>query len=247
MGAAPAIRDGIPETEAVKALFNRIAPVYDELNDRLSLGLHHVWKQMTVSWCQPFPGAIALDICCGSGDLARLLAKQVGASGQVIGLDFARSQLDWAQKTTTPTPSTAPITWIEGDATALPFDDSQFDSITMGYGLRNVPDIAISLQEISRVLKPGAKAAILDFHRPSWSIMQALQRTYLDQLVVPAAHQLGVEAEYAYIWPSLQRFPTGQQQVELALNIGFYSAVHYEIAGGMMGVLVLQTPPSSIC
>lgn len=240
-----AIREGIPDAQAVQALFNRIAPVYDELNDRLSLGLHLVWKQMTVSWCQPFPGAIALDICCGSGDLARLLARPIGASGQVIGLDFARSQLDWAQQKTKPNPLTAPITWVEGDATALPFDDHQFDAITMGYGLRNVPDIATSLQEICRVLKPGAKAAILDFHRPAWPIMQTLQQAYLAQLVVPAARQLGVEAEYAYIWPSLQRFPTGQQQVELALNAGLHSAVHYEIAGGMMGVLVVQTAPTS--
>ncbi|MGB3492581.1 MAG: bifunctional demethylmenaquinone methyltransferase/2-methoxy-6-polyprenyl-1,4-benzoquinol methylase UbiE [Elainellaceae cyanobacterium] len=245
-GAASGGAQGAPDAEAVQALFNRIAPVYDELNDRLSFGLHRVWKQMTVSWCQPFDGAIALDICCGSGDLARLLAKQVGASGEVTGLDFARSQLDWARQNTQPLSSVAPITWVEGDATDLPFDDQQFDAITMGYGLRNVPNIPKSLQEIHRVLKPGAKAAILDFHRPSSSIVQTLQHLYLERFVVPAARQLGVESEYAYIWPSLQRFPTGRQQIRLALDVGFHSAVHYEIAGGIMGVLVVQTDLASV-
>lgn len=239
------IRRGVPDAESVRALFNRIAPVYDRLNDRLSFGLHRVWKQMAVSWCQPRDGAIALDICCGSGDLARLLAKHIGPSGHVTGLDFARSQLEWAQQKTQLIPSLqaamAPITWVEGDAISLPFNDNQFDVVTMGYGLRNVPDIAKSLQEIHRVLKSGARASILDFHRPEHPIMQTLQHIYLEQIVVPAARQLGVEAEYAYILPSLERFPNGHQQVALAYDAGFSSAVHYAIAGGMMGVLVVQT------
>ena len=206
--------------------------MYDSLNDWLSLGLHRVWKQMTVTWSDPVKGATCLDVCCGSGDLARLLAKAVGPYGHVIGLDFATAQLSRAHQ--------LPIEWLEGDAMALPFGDSQFDAITMGYGLRNVPDIQHSLSELYRVLKPSAKAAILDFHRPDNAVMQIIQHRYLEQLVVPAARHLGVEAEYAYIFPSLQRFPNGQQQRAIALAVGFTHVIHYPIVGGMMGVLVAQ-------
>jgi demethylmenaquinone methyltransferase/2-methoxy-6-polyprenyl-1,4-benzoquinol methylase len=224
----------------VQALFNQIAPVYDGLNDWLSFGLHWVWKQMTVDWSEPVPGATCLDVCCGSGDLARLLARAVGAEGQVIGLDFAVDQLNCARHRAQSWRYGDRIQWIEGDALALPFSDQRFDAITMGYGLRNVPDISQSLRELLRVLKPGSKAAILDFHRPSSSVMQVVQQQYLEQLVVPVARHYGVEKEYAYIFPSLQRFPTGTQQRAIALDIGFSTAVHYAIAGGMMGVLVAQ-------
>ena len=224
----------------VQALFNRIAPVYDSLNDWLSMGLHRVWKQMAVTWSDPFKGATCLDVCCGSGDLTRLLAKAVGSHGHVIGLDFATAQLSKAQQITQHSFRQLSIEWLEGDAMALPFGDSQFDAVTMGYGLRNIPDIQRGLSELYRVLKPGAKAAILDFHRPNSAVMQTIQQRYLDQLVVPVARHLGVESEYAYIFPSLQRFPNGHQQRAIALSVGFTHVTHYPIAGGMMGVLVAQ-------
>jgi demethylphylloquinol methyltransferase len=223
-----------PQSEEIQAIFDRIAPQYDALNDALSLGLHRVWKQMTVSWSGARPGSVCLDICCGSGDVAQLLARRVGRQGKVYGLDFACQQLAIAQSKY----PHLPITWLEGDALHLPFDDDHFDAITMSYGLRNVVDISASLKEILRVLKPGAKAAILDFHRPQNSQLRTFQQWYLDHFVVPTAQRFGLREEYAYISPSLDRFPTGSEQVALALQVGFEQATHYAIAGGMMGVLV---------
>lgn len=230
------------DSESVRVLFNRIAPMYDTLNDRLSFGAHRIWKRMTVKWCEPFPGARGLDVCCGSGDLTRLLAQAVGPSGHVVGVDFAVDQLANAQRIAEQSIPPLPIVWVEGDALALPFEANRFDALTMGYGLRNVPDIEQALREMHRVLRPGAKAAILDFHRPDNPVMQQFQRTYLDTVVVPMARHFGVEAEYAYIWQSLQRFPNGARQVQLAHHAGFASVTHYAIAGGMMGVLVAQKP-----
>ncbi|MBD2772870.1 bifunctional demethylmenaquinone methyltransferase/2-methoxy-6-polyprenyl-1,4-benzoquinol methylase UbiE [Iningainema tapete] len=227
-------------TNEIRAIFDRIAPVYDQLNDWLSLGQHRIWKEMTVKWSQAKPGDICLDLCCGSGDLSLRTARRVGATGHVYGVDFSPGQLAIArvrQESQYPKPS---ITWVEADVLDLPFTDNKFDAATMGYGLRNVKDIQRSLQEIHRVLKKDAKAAILDFHRPGNPQLRAFQQWYLDNLVVPIAHQMGVKEEYAYISPSLDRFPTGIEQVEIARQVGFATATHYPIANGMMGVLVVH-------
>lgn len=228
--------------QSVQALFDRIAPVYDELNQTLSLGQHKIWKLMAVKWCDLKPGNRALDLCCGSGDVAMLLAQQVGPQGQVYGLDFAPQQLAVAaakQQTRLNPQADATVEWIQGDALSLPFEADQFDGVTMSYGLRNVRDIPQALQEIRRVLRPGAKAAILDMHRPSNPVVRAFQQWYLDQVVVPAASRQGLTAEYAYIAPSLARFPIGSEQESLARQAGYCDAVHYPIAQGTMGVLVM--------
>ncbi|MDX2214168.1 MAG: bifunctional demethylmenaquinone methyltransferase/2-methoxy-6-polyprenyl-1,4-benzoquinol methylase UbiE [Oculatellaceae cyanobacterium bins.114] len=227
-----------PTSDQIQALFNRIAPVYDQFNDWLSLGQHRVWKQMAAKWSGAYPGATCLDVCCGSGDLARLLARQAGLQGQVFGVDFAAAQLAIAQQRTEDSIQPLHITWVEADALHLPFQDNHFDAATMGYGLRNVTDIAGSLKELWRVLKPHATMAILDFHRPQSPYLRSFQQWYLQSVVVPMAQQFGLTEEYAYISPSLDRFPTGSEQVQLAKQAGFHTVTHYAIASGMMGVLV---------
>jgi len=228
-----------PAASEIKAIFDRIAPVYDRLNDRLSFGQHRIWKLMAVKWSEAKLGSHALDVCCGSGDLALLLAKKVGITGQVTGLDFACEQLAIAKERQMVQCPTVPMNWLEGDALALPFETNQFDCATMGYGLRNVTNIPLSLEELLRVLKPGGKAAILDFHRPDAGYMQLFQAWYLANIVVPTAEDMGLKEEYAYINPSVERFPTGSEQIELSRTAGFSQAVHYPLMGGMMGILVL--------
>jgi demethylmenaquinone methyltransferase/2-methoxy-6-polyprenyl-1,4-benzoquinol methylase len=129
---------------------------------------------------------------------------------------------------------------MEGDALNLPFADSSFDCATIGYGLRNVVDITQCLGELYRVLKPGAKAAILDFHQPTETMAKLLQNWYLDHIVVPAAERYGLTDQYAYISPSIDRFPQGREQVKLGYRSGFSGAVHYPLLAGLMGVLVLK-------
>ncbi len=224
----------------IRSIFNRIAPVYDQLNDWLSLGQHRIWKEMTVKWSAANMGDTCLDLCCGSGDLAFRMARKVGTSGEIRAVDFSPKLLEVAKQRSTdyyPTPHN--ISWIEADVLELPFDDNQFSAATMGYGLRNVTDIPRCLQELHRVLKTRAKAAILDFHRPESTLMRSFQQWYLDNLVVPAANQMGLKEEYAYINPSLERFPSGREQIQIASEVGFANAVHYPIANGMMGVLVV--------
>jgi demethylphylloquinol methyltransferase len=224
----------------IQTIFNRIAPVYDELNDKLSLGQHRVWKEMTVKWSQVKLGDTCIDLCCGSGDLSLRLARHAGQTGKVYGVDFSCQLLEVAKQRAQSQYPQPNIIWEEADVLNLPFPDNQFDAATMGYGLRNVTDIPKALQELHRILKSGAKAAILDFHRPTNPYLRRFQQWYLGNLVVPAATQMGLKDEYAYISPSLDRFPNGAEQIAIALQAGFASATHYPIANDMMGVLVVS-------
>ncbi len=231
-----------PSSAPVQALFNQIAPVYDQLNAWLSLGQHRVWKQMAIQWAQPKLGGINVDLCCGSGDLTLLMAHRLSGNGQVIGIDFSHQQLAIAQQRTQSISWAKSIQWIEADVLELPLGDNTVDAITMGYGLRNVTDIPKALQEIHRVLKPQGKVAILDFNRATAPDVRQFQQWYLRQIVVPIAAWFQLEEEYAYLETSLARFPTGPEQVELALAAGFETVRHYPIAGGTMGVLVMGKP-----
>ena len=229
-------------SQQVQALFDEIAPVYDQLNAWLSLGQHRVWKQMAIRWANPKPNGVNVDLCCGSGDLTLMTARTLRGQGQVIGIDFSHRQLEVAQTRAQKLPWADTLEWIESDVLTLPLPNNAVDAITMGYGLRNVVDIPKALSEIYRVLKPGANAAILDFNRPTSAIMQQFQRWYLRQIVVPIASRFDLKEEYAYLETSIARFPTGPEQVELATQAGFEAVRHYAIAADTMGILVMTKP-----
>ena len=231
-----------PSETDVQQIFDRIAPVYDRFNDLLSLGQHRIWKKMALRWCEPKQGEKWLDLCCGSGDMTALLAQRVAPTGQVIGVDFSKELLAIAAEKARQYSSNIQksITWQEGNVLSLPFAESKFDGATLAYGLRNVTNIPQCLLELHRVLKEGARVAILDFHRPNDLLMQVFQDFYLDRIVVPLADRFDMTEEYAYIAPSLARFPIGSEQVKLAKAAGFNQAKHYAIANGMMGILVLK-------
>jgi demethylphylloquinol methyltransferase len=227
----------------VQTLFNEIAPVYDRLNALLSLGQHRIWKTMTVQWARPNPNGLNVDLCCGSGDIALLMARYLAGKGRVMGIDFASQQLAIARQRAAAAPWSRSIEWLEADVLQLPLETDSVDAITMGYGLRNVVDIPRCLAELFRVLKSTGRVAILDFNRSeSWWVQQ-FQQWYLRNIVVPVASQFNVRAEYEYLETSLAQFPTGKQQVYLAKEAGFAVACHYAIAGGTMGILVLSKSP----
>lgn len=223
-----------------RELFSRIAPVYDNLNDLLSLGQHRIWKRMAVSWTEAKTGDSALDLCCGSGDLAFLLSEKVGGQGKVIGLDFSMEQLSVAssRQHLLTKGCFKNIEWVEGDALDLSFPDCYFDAITMGYGLRNVVDRRKAMQEIFRVLRKGARVSILDFNKSTQPFTTSVQEWMIDKIVVPVASGYGLAKEYEYLKHSIQEYLTGRELEELALATGFSKAKHYEISGGLMGNLV---------
>lgn len=186
-----------------------------------------------------------LDVCTGTGDLAFLLAQSVGRDGEVVAVDFAADILREAQRRYDSLPRSdryrTRITFKEGDALRLPFEGNSFDGATIGYGLRNVGDPLVALQELWRVLKPGTRAVVLDFNNPRDApVVDQFQSVMLSRVVVPVASMMGLGEEYEYLRPSIERFPTGREQERLAKEAGFTSARHYELAGGLMGCLVAE-------
>jgi ubiquinone/menaquinone biosynthesis methyltransferase len=231
----------------VRALFDEIAPSYDRLNDLLSLGCHRLWKRRAVAWLEPHAGQRLLDLCCGTGDLALVLAAKVRPGGSVVGVDAASGPLRLAQQRSSRQPW-LPVEWRLGDALATGLASASFDGAVIGYGLRNLADPAAGLAELRRLLRPGRRAAVLDFNRPdpdgpagavAAALQQRFQQVYLRALVVPTARLWGIPEQYAYLEESLRRFPTGAEQERLAREAGFRAARHRLLAGGQMGLLEL--------
>ena len=233
------------DPEAVRELFEAIAPRYDLLNDLLSLGLHRLWKRQAVAWIRPRPGQRLLDLCCGTGDLALVLAERVRPGGTVLGLDAAEAPMVVARRRAAERPW-LPLSFRLGDALATGLATGEVDGAAMAYGLRNLADPGAGLRELRRLLRSGGRAAVLDFNRPEpgagsqAAAVARFQRLYLRRLVVPAARAFGLPEQYAYLEASLARFPTAAAQEALARAAGFTLVRHRPLAAGLMGLLELQ-------
>ena len=226
------------EAQAVRQLFDEVAPHYDRLNDLLSLGLHRIWKREMVPRLAPIAGEQWLDLCCGTGDLALVLAERLRTEGGVLAVDAAAAPLQQARRRHHRCPW-LPVKWLQADAMAVPRAAESFDGAVMAYGLRNLPDPLAGLRELRRLLHRDGRAAVLDFNRSSGRVA-ALQTMALRRVVVPVASQLGLKEQYAYLETSIAEFPTGPEQEQLAISAGFSWAQHRPIAGGLMGLLELR-------
>lgn len=241
--SSPPLQPG--DSAAVRDLFESVAPEYDRLNDLLSLGLHRLWKRQALLWLQPRPGQRLLDLCCGTGDLALQLAERVRPGGEVLGLDAAEAPLALAARRAARQPW-LPLRWCQGDALDTGLAAASWDGATMAYGLRNLVDPGAGLAELRRLLRPAARAAVLDFRHidpgegGSQAALEGFQRWYLRQLVVPSARRLGLEAQYAYLQASIDRFPADTELLELARQAGFRRARCRPLAAGLMGLLELE-------
>ena len=225
---------------AVDQLFDAVAPSYDLLNDVLSLGLHRHWKRQLMALLQPQPGEAWLDLCCGTGDLAFLLARAVRPGGHVRALDRAQAPLEVAAQRLSRQPW-LPLSFHVADALQTDVASASVDGVVMAYGLRNLADPGAGLREIRRVLRPGGRAGVLDFNRLSADQLSGrFQQLYLRRLVVPVASAAGLREHYAYLEKSLQRFPNGAEQERLAIEAGFSQAQHRSISGQQMGILLLD-------
>ncbi len=225
---------------SVMNLFNEIAPRYNNLNDLLSFGLHRLWKKRLLKLLNPSLGEKWLDLCCGTGDMSIALARLVGTQGSVLGVDFSFKQLELAEKRSS-IHSIESISWMQADILENGLPSNSFDGAVMAYGLRNLIDPEEGFKEIRRLLKPSARAGILDFnHTIDGSLSSSFQKCYLRKIVVPTASILGLKAQYSYLEESLKTFPVGSVQEKMAMKVGFHKAKYKTIAAGQMGILLLS-------
>jgi demethylmenaquinone methyltransferase / 2-methoxy-6-polyprenyl-1,4-benzoquinol methylase len=226
----------------VNDLFAAIARRYDLLNDLQSFGLHRHWKHRVVELAALRPGQRALDVCCGTGDIALALAR---GGAEVTGLDFSRAMLDIAEtRRLKNTRSTAcDPKFIQGDAQQLSFPDNSFDAVTVGYGLRNLADWGTGLSEMLRVAKPGGRLVVLDFGKPPNALWRAIYFTHL-KMTVPLLGRLfcGNADAYAYILESLKHYPAQEGVAAKMRELNLANVGVVNLLGGAMAINYGEKP-----
>ena len=211
--------------EGVRSMFDRIAPVYDVMNRVMTMGLDLRWRRLAAE-SVVHRGDRVLDGACGTGDLA-VADLRAGAS-TVVGLDFSERMLERARKK-------APLEWVQGDLLALPFDDASFDAMTVGFGVRNVADVAVALAEARRVLRPGGRLAILEITQPRGPLRMFFH-LWFDRAVPLLGKVLPGGAAYSYLPASVRRFPDAERLAALMREAGF-GDVRFRLLGGSIVAL----------
>ncbi len=229
MHAVPGITraSGTLSPEGVRAMFDRIAPVYDAMNRVFTMGLDGRWRRLAAAAAVQ-PGDRVLDAACGTGDLA--LADHE-AGGDVTGLDFSEPMLERARR------KSDSIEWIRGDVLALPFADATFDSATIGFGIRNVDDLDAGLRELARVVRPGGRLAVLEITRPS-GVLRPFFRVWFDVLIPLVGKVLPGGVAYSYLPASVRRFPGPEDLADALRRAGFTEVGYRLLAGGIVSLHV---------
>jgi len=217
----------------VRDVFESIAPKYDLMNDIISFRRHKAWRKFTMRKMEIKPGQSSLDLCCGTADWTIALAK-ASVDGETVGLDFSRAMLDVGQAKVDKLGMSERIKLVEGNAMELPFPDNTFDYVTIGFGLRNVPDIDQVLREMRRVAKPGGKVVCLELSKPNWQPFKGLYYFYFEKLL-PLLGKWLVKRYDQYRWlpESLKIFPDLQQLAERFRGAGLRHVRAYPLTGGV--------------
>jgi demethylmenaquinone methyltransferase / 2-methoxy-6-polyprenyl-1,4-benzoquinol methylase len=217
----------LPETQ-VRAMFDRIARVYDLMNSLMTAGMHHRWRERAADLARVGPGSRALDVATGTGDLAIELA---GRGAEVTGLDFSEPMLELAR-------GKAPgIEWVQGNALELPYGDGEFDAATVGFGARNFSDLGRGLAEMARVTRPGGHVVVLEITTPQKPPLSWFFRLWFDRVVPSLGRVAGDPDAYTYLPSSVRRFPgprelaaemaaAGLEDVRWVLTAGGIIAIH---------------------
>lgn len=218
----------------VRAIFATIADRYDFITVVLSYGQDRRWKRRLIDLAAPHPGARALDLATGTGDIALALASR---GARVVGLDITFRMIELANsKVARPAPSPSP-SFLVGDMLALPFPSGSFDIVTTGYGLRNVPNLVTAIEEIGRVLSPGGRVLSLDFNRPSNRLVCSAYLAYLTLAGAALGWLLHRDPDtYRYIPASIRQYPGAEAVAHLFESRGFTAVRCYPVLGGLMTI-----------
>ncbi|HMA26154.1 MAG: bifunctional demethylmenaquinone methyltransferase/2-methoxy-6-polyprenyl-1,4-benzoquinol methylase UbiE [Solirubrobacterales bacterium] len=231
---------GVPERDSgefatqVRGMFDRIAGVYDVMNSAMTAGLHHQWRRRAVDRANVGPGSDALDICCGTGDLALELRRRIGPDGRVAGCDFSGPMLEQARRKSGD--EGLPVEFGWADALELPYGDESFDAVTIGFGARNLADLEQGLSEMARVLRPGGRLVILEITRPQRAPLAGFYSLWFDRVVPVIGALAGDSDAYSYLPSSVRTFPEPERLAAIMDAAGFAEIRWLLLAGGIIAI-----------
>jgi demethylmenaquinone methyltransferase/2-methoxy-6-polyprenyl-1,4-benzoquinol methylase len=218
----------LPETQ-VRAMFDRIAKVYDRMNGLMTVGMHHRWRARAVELAAVGPGSRALDVATGTGDMAVALRAR---GADVVGIDFSEPMLELAR-------AKAPnVHFQKGNALSLPFSDSQFDAVTVGFGARNFAELDTGLAELTRVTRPGGRVVVLEITTPQKAPLSWFFRLWFDSVVPRLGRVAGDPDAYSYLPSSVRRFPGPQELARRMAATGLSDVRWVLTAGGIIALHV---------
>ena len=230
-----AAASGTLEEPQVRAMFDRIARVYDVMNSVMTGGLHHRWRERAIDLAAVGAGAKVLDVATGTGDLAIEAARRVGPTGEVVGSDFSEEMLAGARRKQTP----VPVAFEWGNALALGYETDRFDAATVGFGARNFSDLDRGLREMTRVVRPGGRVVVLEITTPSRPPLSTFYHAWFDRLV-PLLGRF--DEAYAYLPASVKRFP-GPRELAVRMEAAGLEHIRYVLtAGGIIAIHVGEKP-----
>jgi demethylmenaquinone methyltransferase/2-methoxy-6-polyprenyl-1,4-benzoquinol methylase len=227
---APADTRGRLSEPQVRAMFDRIARVYDLMNSVMTAGMHHRWRERAVDLSGVRPGGRALDVATGTGDLAIALERRVGPTGEVIGSDFSDQMLELARRKS----GTVRFEW--GNALELPYEDASFDAVTVGFGARNFADLPAGLAEMARVTRPGGRVVVLEITTPQRPPLSWFFRIWFDRVVPMLGRIAGDPDAYAYLPNSVRRFPAPEELASQLAQAGLEDVRWVLTAGGIIAI-----------
>ncbi|WP_077299672.1 demethylmenaquinone methyltransferase [Virgibacillus pantothenticus] len=219
--------------ERVHHVFEKIYSKYDSMNSIISFQRHKAWRKDVMKRMNVQPGTNALDVCCGTGDWALVMAEQTRNTGKVTGLDFSENMLSIAKKKQQEL-KLEQVHFMQGNAMELPFADNSFDYVTIGFGLRNVADYMTVLKEMYRVVKPGGKAVCLETSQPTIPVYRQLYYFYF-QYIMPLLGKIIAKSQQEYAWlnESAQDFPDKKRLKQMFIEAGFTNVQVKSYTGGV--------------
>ena len=220
----------LSKEQKVHNVFEKISTDYDKMNSVISFKQHKKWRDDIMLRMGVKKGNHALDVCCGTADWTIALAEAVGIEGEVTGLDFSEGMLEAGRPKVEAYPN---VSLIQGNAMQLPFPDSTFDVVTIGFGLRNVPDYLTVLKEMNRVLKPGGMIACLETSQTEIPVYRQLFRFYF-KFIMPLFGKLFAKSykEYSWLQESADDFPGMEELAQLFTEAGFVDVSYKPYSGG---------------
>ena len=221
----------------VAGVFHSVADNYDLMNDLMSAGIHRLWKHMTIEMSGVRKGHKVLDIAGGTGDLAAKFSKIVGSEGSVVLADINESMLKVGRDRLIDRGITENVTFSRADAQYLPFPDNTFNVITIAFGLRNVTDKDMALRSMLRVLKPGGKLLILEFSKPTSSLLSKIYDTYSFNVLPRLGKVFANDSDsYKYLAESIRMHPDQSRLLHMLDSAGFENTDFHNMTGGVVAL-----------